>query len=495
MAMLSFHLFVLAFAPATFSVSPVPAAQPPVGSTTRPAAGPTSLPASTNVADPPAHFVPRAWGVRRETDPPAYVRPLSRLGLHGTTGVDWLLLGAEQRTRWEHRDDDYRRGRLTRDDPILMRSRGYVGVQKILDPLRFGFEFQDARQFNGRFPELVSEVDEADILQGFGEFYLADALGKGQPLRFQAGRLSLDLVDRRLVNRSRWTNTGTAFDGFRVQAGRPESDWEVNLLAARPVERRARQPDRPDEEQWLYGLAGTWRRWSTIVSVEPYWFCLDTDRKARDASDREIHTLGLRGYGPIGTTGFDYDLDAAFQFGRDDGNEQRAFASAGEIGYTLEHPWRPRISASSAYASGNAWTIQPGEADPPDHPRGRFDRLFGNNHGWSTLDYLTWQNMVLARIRLEAAPLASLRFDSSYGGYWLASDSDAWVAADRRDPTGGSGRFIGQDIDARLRWQVDPRLELEVGYAHFLPGPFADNTGDADDSDFFYVQTTFQLME
>jgi hypothetical protein len=34
--------------------------------------------------------------------------------------------------------------------------------------------------------------------------------------------------------------------------------------------------------------------------------------------------------------------------------------------------------------------------------------------------------------------------------FWLASDTDAWVRGLRRDRTGGSGDFIGQETDTKL---------------------------------------------
>ena len=45
----------------------------------------------------------------------------------------------------------------------------------------------------------------------------------------------------------------------------------------------------------------------------------------------------------------------------------------------------------------------------------------------------------------------------------------------------------------RVRYSIDPRIELEMGYSHFFPGPFVENTGPADDADFFYVQTTLHF--
>ena len=432
----------------------------------------------------PAPHRSKAWGARLDTEPPGYVKTLDESGIPGLEELDWLEFGLEHRTRFELRED-IRRPDLEDDHQFLLRSRVYLGVRKILDPLRFGIEFQDSRQFMSDFPERNRDVDEADFLQAFVELYFKDALGEGYPVQFRAGRMTLEYVDRRLVGRNRWRNTTNSFEGFRLRLGQPAADWQLDFFAVQPVERRLTSRDRADEERWFYGLIGAWRRWSSYVTLEPYYFILDEDRKHRDQADREIHTLGLHVFGPIGDTRFDYDLDTAFQFGEDGERKQRAFAVYGEVGYTFEHAWKPRVSFSTLYASG--------DCDPDDGLSERFDRLFEATHPYSTTDLFAWQNSISPKIRLTLRPTSKLRVDTSYGAYWLASDSDAWVTAKRHDPDGNSGDFVGQELELRVRYEIDPRVELEAGYSHFFPGPFVGNTGPADDGDLFYIQTTIHF--
>ena len=448
-----------------------------------------SQPAS-QPAEPPKSrkpFTSKAAGARLDSEPPDYVRTLSETGLPAVEDFDWLEFGLQHRSRWDYRDDDYRSDVLDNDSQFLLRSRGYVGIKKLIDPLRFGFEFQDARQFSSRFPETNRDVDEADILQLFTELYFEDALGKREPLRVQFGRLSMDLVDRKILGRNRFRNTTNAFDGFRVRIGEPDSDWEVNVLAVQPVERFSVHFDHGDDERWLYAVTGAWRRWDRVVVLEPYYFILDEDRKNPDQADREIHTLGLHVFGPIGTTGFDYDANTAFQFGDDGDRSHRAFATYGEVGYTAKHAWKPRLSFSTSYGSG--------DRDPNDTISGRFDRLFAPNHYRSTSDYWSWQNVINPKLRIEFRPTGKLRIDAAYGGYWLASDNDAWAVPGRRDATGDSGNFVGQEIEICIRYQIDPRIEIETGYSYFMPGSFVKNSGPADDSDYFYVATSFRLFK
>lgn len=454
----------------------------------QPAAKPAHAVQTQDKPRPRKTFTSKAYGARLETHPPGYVKPLSETGISGLEDLDWLEFGLQHRSRYEYRDDNYRKPLLTNDDEFQMRSLGYIGIKRILDPLRFGFEFADSRQFGSRFPEDTTDVDENEIIQLFGELYFEDALGANQPISLQFGRLSFDLVDRKIIGRNRWRNTINSFDGFRLRLGQASSDWEVNVIAVQPVERFTVKFDHGNDEQWFYGVTGAWRKWDKYVVLEPYYFVLDEDRKGWDTSDREIHTLGLHAFGPISDTGFDYDIDTAFQFGDDGERDHRAFAAYGELGYTLKHDWRPRLSFSTSYGSG--------DRNPDDNASERFDRLFAPNHYRSTSDYWTWQNVINPKLRIDFRPTDKLRIDAAYGGYWLASDSDAWVRPGLRDRTGRSGDCVGQEFEIRARYQLDPRIEIEVGYSHFTPGPFVRNTAAAaDDSDMFYVATTLNLWK
>lgn len=453
--------------------------------TSAPQAVPEQPKASEAKEEGKSYYVaPKGWGARNETEPPSYVRPLSKYEWMDAKDVNWLDFGIEQRTRWEYRDDNLRQTDLTHDDEFLLRTRLYLGVREVLDPFRFAIEFQDSREFGSDFPETDRDVDENDLLQAYGELYFEDALDDGRPLRFQVGRMSFDYVDRKLVGRNRWRNTTNSFDGFRLQFGQQANDWQLDFLAVQPVVRNFRKFDHPDEERWLYGVIGAWRRWSKYVTLEPYYLVLDQDGKG-DAVDREIHTIGLHAYGPIAGTPFDYDTDFAYQTGRDGALNHRAFGAYGELGYSLKHDWKPRLSGSFLYASG--------DRNPNDGKAERFDRLFGAGHFLSGSDYFTFRNNLNPKVRLELRPTEKLRFDTSYGAYWLASDSDSWSDIGRRDRTGRSGDFVGQEFEVRTRYQLTKHAELEINYSHFFPGAFVENTGDADDSDFFYVQTTIAL--
>jgi len=466
---------------ASLKAANVPASQP-----ADPATETKAVSEKQTVADADRDwFVPtKAQSTKRGRELPGYVRKLTLPGVAGEEAEDWLLFGLEHRSRYERRDDNYRTA-LGKDNQIMMRSRAYLGVQKILDPLRFGIEFQDSRQFHSDFPDNTGVVNENDLLQAFGELYFEDAVD-GKPLRIQVGRMSFSYVDRRLRSRNNFRNTTNAFDGFRVHIGEDRSDWEVDVFAVQPVERQVRKFDHGDDERWFYGLVGTWRRWPQIGTLEPYYFILDEDRKDPAREDREIHTFGLHAYGPIAATGFDYDLDGAFQVGESGDRDHRAFMGHAELGYSFKHAWKPRIAFWGNYASG--------DRTPDDGLSERFDSLFGSSHSfYSFLDLFPLQNMINPAFQIRIKPTKQLQFAAYYRTFWLASDSDRWSRGGRRDVKGRSDDFLGQEIDLMARYTVSERLVFEMGYAHFFPGDFVQNTGPSPDSDLFYFSTTIRF--
>lgn len=427
----------------------------------------------------------KAASANRIREPVDYAHPLSRWNQDGVSLPSWVLFGMEQRTRFDLFDDSYLYD-FERNHAFLMRSRAYLGIREIIDPLRFGVEFQDSRSFDSIVQDVTTERNENDFLQAFAELYFKDLLGPGQPLSLQAGRLAIDYVDRRLRTRNGFRNTTNAFDGFRLHLGDMDSRWEMEVFAVQPVEIRPRQLDRPDETRWFYGLVGAWRGWMPVVTLEPYYFILDEDRQGWKARDTELHVLGMRAYGDLFKSGFDYDVSGTYQCGKSRGITEQSVATHVELGYTIDHPWEPRIAAWLNYASG--------DRNPTDDVAGRFDRLFGTSNGlYGYTDYFTFQNLIQPCLELRLEPDEATQFSAIYRTNWLASSKDAWVRGNRIDPTGQSGRFIGQQIDLLLRHRVTQFFSIEVGYSHFMPGAFVRNTGDSPDSDRFFIQTILRL--
>ncbi len=436
-------------------------------------------------AEKPTHYrEARSYGTKRDTDPPRYVRRLSDTGIERLEQYDWLDVGLDFRFRYEYRDDDARRPRPGLDELQLLRTRAFIKVREKLDPFRFALEYEDARRYGSNYPRDDRDVNEFEFIQAYAELYFRDALGfdplgNERPLSIRAGRMAFEFVDRRLIANNQWRNTTNNFQGFRLTLGQEANDWQLDLLAVQPLERLKYKIDEPKDGQWFYAAIGHWRAWSDVITLEPYFLSLQQDSRS-GVPGRSVHSLALRGYGLFGGTGFDYDFDAVYQFGRNGPEQHRAFGFTGEIGYTFNHAWKPRLSAFYGYASG--------DRDPADRKDQRFERYFGFGRPWSANDYIDWSNISTPKARLEVQPSKNLRVDAGYSFYWLASDKDRWSNANLRDKKGNSGNFIGHEFDIRARYALSSKIETTVGYAHFTPGNFTRNTGKRDNTDFLYLE-------
>ena len=449
-------------------------------------AGSRSPSTATKRGKPSYYRDARSYSTKRDLDPPKYTRNLSEIGIESFSALTCLDVGLDYRFRYEYRADDIRRATAVLDQPFLHRTRLYLGIRDALDPLRFAIELTDSRRYHSRFERDNRDVNEFELTTLCAELYFKgalghDALGNDRPLSIRGGRMNFEFLDRRLLANNQWRNTPNTFQGFRITLGREENDWQLELLAVQPLARLKYDLDEPVANQWVYAAIGHWRRWSDIITLEPYYLGLQQS-SGLGVIDREIHSAALRGYGVFGGSGFDYDFDVVYQFGHNGSERHRAFGATAEIGCTFDHPWKPRLSAFYGYASG--------DRDPMDNQSQRFERFFGFGRPWSANDYIVWENISTPKVRAEIQPGSKLRVDAGYSFYWLASDTDRFANANIRDRKGASGSFIGHEFDIRARYQLTPKVELTAGYAHFVPGNFTRNSGKPDDTDFAYLEIT-----
>ena len=471
----------------------------------------------------------KSYGTGKETDPPRYVKQANKTWLKdydSFADTDWLDLGLEFRARQEIRDNDFRRAAQNVDEPLLLRTRAYVGIKNILDPLRFAVEVQDSGRSFGDYTRQYDtrDVNQADILQAFAElnfkqtFLGKDGLGNDRSIWIRAGRHAWEAGDRRLVARNEWRNTTNTFEGLRSNIGDKKNDWQLELFAVKPVQRFTNSIDKADDAQHFYGSIFNYRGWSDVVTFEPSYFLLKQDgskvkfnsggevltgSNATSAKiDREIHTAGLRAYGQIPKTQWDFDASYLQQWGHQQKDfnstvffDHDAHAYNAEIGYSFKHPWKPRLSAFYGVASG--------DKNNNDTSNQRFERLFGFARPWSNDDYIQMENIRSPKLRVEFEPNASfldnIKVDTGFSWYHLDSAKDRWNAgANLQDKTGASGKDLGKEYDLRVRFPINQYASLNLGYAYFWAGDFVKTTSrqiagqsnrDAN-SQFLYTELT-----
>lgn len=159
-----------------------------------------------------------------------------------------------------------------------------------------------------------------------------------------------------------------------------------------PLTRYIDKIDSVQGKQWFYGAILSIQHFSQVATLQPFYLGLQQDGQSPTSQSPElvqrdfqnIHTAGLRAYAVFGKSGFDYDVSYTNQWGTDalraNGQErnQVAFAATAELGYTLNHSWKPRLGAFYGYVSG--------DLDRNDGTQNRFNRLYGFARPWSAHD-------------------------------------------------------------------------------------------------------------
>ncbi|MCX7184336.1 MAG: alginate export family protein [Nitrosospira sp.] len=447
------------------------------------------------------HRRANSYATNPDSDPPRYVRQLSEIGVEAFKNVTWLDIGFEHRTRYEWRHNDIRHVEGGDDNPFFLRDRAYLGVKNILDPFRFAVEFQDSRVYNHKFASTDQENNPYDLIQGYGELYFKNALGgddRGQntPIRFRVGRMAYEATDRRFIARNEWRNTTNTFEGFRLNLGQQNNPWEVDLFGMQPVKRLQTEFDRRNDHLWFFGSIGTWRKWSDIITIQPYYMGQKQTadlygRTNTNKLEREIHMPGFRAYGKVDDW-FDFDASFNYQFGyqsdplgTQSGANRFKHETVAAYGYTVEvgrnfnYDWKPRVSAFYGYASG--------DRDPNDNVNNRFDRFFGFARPWSADHYVIYENIKSPKIRFDLQPTQKFGIEAGYTWFWLASSTDRLfdtfdgnisVVRDpgfNRNRNGTWGDQVGGAFEGRLRYQPWPRVNTVLGYTHFTAGDFVKN--------------------
>lgn len=474
------------------------------------AAGQQSVP---NAKPKTTYYVePGSYGTKRESDPPRYVRDFKQLGLETGKENTWLNVGLDTRNRTEYRQNDIRRSpSFSEDIPVLFKSRAYIGFEERLGFLGATLEFQDSRRYNSQFAIDNRDWNPTTFIQAYGELKFnntlpKDPLGNNRPILIRGGRMTFEFLDRRLIALNQWRNTTNNFLGGRMSIGQDKNDWQLDLMVLQPITRvvdsfaTTNDADTANTDIWFQAAIGHWRRWSDVVTIEPFYMGLR--QFASDANggiDRTILAPGIRFSGWVFHDAINYDLSYTHQVGTDNKQKKNAYMVTAEVGYTIkDNKWKPRISLFYGQVSG--------DKNSEDDENNRFERFYGFGRPWSADDYIIPENVKTARVKFEMEPVEGIKVDGGYAFFWLESNTDRFNnllagTSDNRDKTGASGDFIGHGPEARLTFKPIDFIDMVAGYSHFITGEFVQNrqteaNGEyAPFSNFVYLETTINFMD
>lgn len=412
----------------------------------------------------------------------------------------WIDLAGDFRVRYEGKTNPSRKGEFGTADQVAFRTRVRLGLSGQI--FRFLVEFQDSRAEFVDPGERFSTGTEStnDILQLFGSATFRNVMGTGFRTDLHIGRLTMDFGRRRLVARNRFRNTTNAFDGAHWHLARGKQ-WHMRAFLVRPVAIEAKGVNA------LFGADET-LFWGVYYETQQipwlrtnlYYFGLN-DRPSDVTLLRQYSTFGLRFSKRPRREGFDYEGETAWQVGTagTTGGKKDHFAHMHhvEIGYTFNVRATPRLVIQYDYASG---TRSPGGSQ-----HGTFDNLFGGRN-WEFMPTGIFgpffrSNISSPGARIFARPVTRVPMTLmlKYRAWWLAQSRDTWVGSGLQDATGGSGNFLGQDIELKARWTVSPNFKFTAGYDHFFKGSYIESLAkvpgnpSAADTDYFFIQTEIKF--
>lgn len=392
-------------------------------------------------------------------------------------------VGVEARWRSEFRDNGDFKPADDFDHFVGQRVRVHL-LLRAHPTLTFYVEGQDVWLFGAENDKVIHNL-AINLYQAYLDWTLQE---KGR-WTLRAGRQELIYGKERLVGAFNWDNAGRSFDAARLRYTREV--WSSDFLWGRLVEvRRGGAPHRVGNRD-LYGVYVTRAPQDKSKRTEFYGFYFHDGLRtggelARPSDTVDIFTFGFRRERRP-ATGFRYEIENAWQVGDRGPDKQRAAALIASSGFGWGGRWKPSLAFEYDFATG--------DKNPTDGHSNEFENLFPTNHlhyGYADLVGLRNLHDFRATATIQLHPKLVLQGD--YHRLLLARRRGAWKNAGGRvlgfDPTGASGRDLGQEIDLTARVPISKHLNLLGGYSVFLPGHFAIRTRGPETHHFAYIQTT-----
>ncbi len=269
-----------------------------------------------------------------------------------------------------------------------------------------------------------------------------------QPLRLRIGPQAMRFGTGFLIADMLTSSQYISYDAVRLTY--EVTDWTVDAFAA-----KLNDSDRLlDSSINMYGIYGTYGGWQPL-KMSLYWFYVNDDRdierfeatgigrwindqRGLSYSNTDLHTVGTNLFGKY--EGFDYNLEAAYQFGDashlgalfkpigsrfgDTNAKYDNYALDATLGYTFQDAaWQPRLFMQGAVFSGqdNRDISFMDWLNPFYRPEASvsFNRLFTDKNYMPTVNDNSWlSNFIQLSAGVEVQPTEKLRLHVHVAKDW-----------------------------------------------------------------------------
>ncbi len=410
--------------------------------------------------------------------------------MHFGDDLFMLSVGGEERLRQMNEVNSRLSGKD--NNYQLLRSRIYADLW-IEDRVRVYVEYIDAESYNQNLAPLGIDVNKSDLLNAFVDVKLLDI--DGSPVYVRTGRQELCFGSQRLISPLDWANTQRTFEG--VQVFRYSEKLDASVFWVQPVIINPTRFDSVDDRQNFTGAWVTYRP-EKGQAIDLYYLNLDNDnhnvlgeavKGSRVKGSFNTDTIGARYAGNKDDLLFDFE--GMYQFGSWSNQDTSATAYTTSAGWNFSQvPLTPQFWVAWDYASGDH---NPGTTDT----HGTFNQLFPFGHYYfGFLDLVGRQNIEDLNFQVVVWPTKWITCWAQYHIFELDSAKDALYGPAgqvlRSDPTGRSGRDVGDELDLVTNIHLTQNQDVLLGWSKLYEGSFLKKTGYGPSPELFYAQYSFR---
>jgi Alginate export len=403
----------------------------------------------------------------------------------------WLSFGGQARLRLEYFDQFQWGASEPKQSDVYLLSRLRLSADLHATPyFRLYVEGKSAlvpvnRDLQGR--NSIAYYDQNSLFNGFADVMIP--FTKEAKVTLRGGRQELLFGSQRLVGPGDFTQVPHTFDG--AQAIGQIGGWTVTPFWTQAVIVDKYNINTSSTDHQLFGIYSSAPAHLLPLNLDLYYLGADNNPATfNGTSGRERrHTLGLRMWGKIGETNWDFELEGAGQFGTVGSENIGAGMFTTVLGYTFPvKDLSPRAYFEFDYASGDK---------KPGGRVGTFNQLYPNGHAFlGYIDYIGRQNIISPNAGFAFSPIRDLTLSHQQYFFWRASDGDSIYnksSAVLRAGNGTTARYVGAETDLLATYNFTRHLQSYMGYSYFFPGGFVHESGPHKASNFYYaaLQYTF----
>ena len=333
----------------------------------------------------------------------------------------------------------------------------------------------------------VVDQDKLDLNQAFFDISFQQ---KNNSYYLRTGRQELYFGNGKLVDPREGPNARLNFDAICFIA--TTKKVRVDAFVSQPVNTKNGFFDNTRNTNTLFwGLYSTWKlSKQNNLGLDIYYFGIRNKAALfeKGTGEEVRHTVGFRFFGSY--KGFGIDYENMLQAGTFSNYNILAWATTLNISYQL-----PASLLHTKIGLGGA--INSGDKGIGNTHLGTYNALFPTGFYFGPPAIILGPaNLMGVSPSFVSVITKKILFLPNWNFFWRQSLTDGIYAPNTfllRRGAATSSRYIGNQLNLTLRWQVTPHIVLLPSYARFNSGDFLKDTAPSMDIDYFNIDLTFKF--